>query len=406
MNRYLLALGAASLMAGCGTTSGGDAGAVDAGVTDAGVRDAGSDDAGSADAGALDAGSDAGSLDAGRLDAGGADSGADAGADAGPGDGGLQLVAGQWLWFEQPGSRCDDGSATGIGVNAGTSGGLVVFFVGGGLCWDRTTCEVLNTSVHGPFGAAQLAQASTALSSSPLFDRSSGANPYRDDTYVFFPACTGDLGLGQVERRYTDGGTRVLHHWGRGNVLAALPALAATFRAPTRVTVIGSSTGGAAGLFNYGLLRAQWPAVPMALVSDSFPLLVGDALAPTQRRAWVDAWAALPALAESCDGGCVDDLSALYGALARRYPADRFALLSSTQDAVQRSLSGLGASAYEAQVLGLRASVLEPSGWRSFLVGGTQHVLLASGGAALDAGVLGWLGDQLRADAGWQSVGP
>lgn len=393
-----------------GAPSGADAGdagtVVDAG-RDAGTPDAGPVDAGPNDAGRTDAGLDAGVSDAGGPADAGRDGGLDGGADAGSGDGGLALTPGQWQWFDQPGSRCDDGSLTGIGVNAGTSGALVLFFAAGGACWDQTTCEVLNTSVHGPYGAAQFAQATTALSRSPLFDRSSASNPYRDDSYVVFPSCTGDLGLGEVERVYTDGGTRVFHHWGRANLLAALPALSATFGAASRVAIIGASSSAPGVVFNYPLLRDRWPAAAMVLVSDSFPLLVGDGISPVLRQAWTDAWGLGPVLTQACDGGCANDFSAVYRALARRYPDDRFGLLTSLQDQVQRSLLGVSGGGYQPQIELLRSAVLEPSGWRSFVIGGTSHALIGTATASVDGGtVLGWLRQQLDFDAGWSSVGP
>ena len=65
---------------------------------------------------------------------------------------------GGWTWVDVPGMGCDDGSATGVAVNpAGRGGGgaLFIYFMGGGACWDASTCFVLNTAVHGPFGQAQ-----------------------------------------------------------------------------------------------------------------------------------------------------------------------------------------------------------------------------------------------------------
>ena len=51
---------------------------------------------------------------------------------------------------------CDDGTPTGVGVYPTDSKNLIVFLMGGGACWDYTTCVLLNTSSHEPFGATQL----------------------------------------------------------------------------------------------------------------------------------------------------------------------------------------------------------------------------------------------------------
>src|SRR2546423_10974885 len=67
----------------------------------------------------------------------------------------LTTTMNAWSWVDFPDSSCDDGSATGIGVNQGSSNNLLVFMNGGGACWDYLTCFQINTAVHGPFGKTQ-----------------------------------------------------------------------------------------------------------------------------------------------------------------------------------------------------------------------------------------------------------
>jgi hypothetical protein len=77
-----------------------------------------------------------------------------------------------WTWIDIDGSVCDDGTPTGIAVNpspsAGPDGDLLIYFVGGGACWDSLTCAVLNSSTHGPFGRAQFEQQRSALNGAIL----------------------------------------------------------------------------------------------------------------------------------------------------------------------------------------------------------------------------------------------
>jgi len=69
-----------------------------------------------------------------------------------------------WTWVDFPTSACDDGTPTGIGLNATSrSSNVILFLNGGGACWDYTTCVELNTSAHGPFGAVQFATIRAAL---------------------------------------------------------------------------------------------------------------------------------------------------------------------------------------------------------------------------------------------------
>src|SRR5690349_6763166 len=43
---------------------------------------------------------------------------------------------GQWTWVDFPDAVCDDNSPTGIGVNLANNKNLLVYFEGGGACWD------------------------------------------------------------------------------------------------------------------------------------------------------------------------------------------------------------------------------------------------------------------------------
>src|SRR5262245_66183963 len=74
----------------------------------------------------------------------------DAGTDAGdaavdappPGGAITGLTPGSWTWVDFPGAQCRDGTATGIGVSPSASGStkLMIFFEGGGACFNAATC--------------------------------------------------------------------------------------------------------------------------------------------------------------------------------------------------------------------------------------------------------------------------
>src|SRR5262245_45240839 len=103
--------------------------------------------------------------------------------DAGtPGDAGAPLTgtAGTWTWIDVPGTSCDDGSTTGVAINPAPGGGggdLVIYFMGGGACWDAGTCFVLNTAVHGPFRQAQWESSVTMVAHA--LDRARATHPFR-----------------------------------------------------------------------------------------------------------------------------------------------------------------------------------------------------------------------------------
>jgi hypothetical protein len=335
------------------------------------------------------------------------------GVDAAP----LPGTPGGWTWVDVPGMGCDDGTSTGVAINpaplggdgdGGSGGGtLFIYFMGGGACWDASTCFVLNTAVHGPFGQAQW-DASGAPSVAHALDRTRASNPFRDASYVFVPYCTGDLHAGNNVATYDVAGPRMFAHVGRRNVEALLPRLRATWPAPARVVISGSSAGGYGATLNYDLLRRAYPGAQVALVDDSGPLLEGDGIPAGHRDAWYANWHLGDVVDPLC-ADCRSDLSRLYPALVAKYPRDRMALLTSLQDQVIRTyfLILLGPD-LELRMRALDADRLAPTAtFRTFAIPGESHVLLGSpdtitsGGLTLEA----WLARMLAGDASWASVG-
>ena len=113
------------------------------------------------------------------------------------GDGGgpptLGTTPKQWQYVPVDGSQCMDGSPTGIGVNLGTSGDLVIYLEGGGACFNDGTCA---HAAHADGWGPSAFDANIAPYNIGLFDRIDDLNPFRDATYVFVPYCTGDVHAG------------------------------------------------------------------------------------------------------------------------------------------------------------------------------------------------------------------
>lgn len=319
----------------------------------------------------------------------------------------ITAEAGTWTWVDFPDSTCADGTPTGISVNVGTSDNLIVFFSGGGACWDALTCLTLHTSSSGPYGQKEF-DASAGHGNS-LLSREDPQSPFYDWTLVSVPYCTGDLHIGDSVASYDAGdGPVSYYHKGHANVLAYLKRLGATFASPTRVAVVGSSSGGAGTLLNYPDFRRYWPSAEMYLVDDAAPLLVGDAMPPTLRSAWDSSWELSPLLADVCgDASCEDDLSGVHAALAASYPTDRMALLSSLQDRVFSTYVGLSGEAFQAQLELLTTDVLLPSGtWQPFYIEGDTHSLLMAPEAAESNGVSlqTWLTQMVTDSDDWSAA--
>jgi len=316
------------------------------------------------------------------------------------------LATGTWTWVDFPDSACQDGTPTGIGVSRGTSEDLVLYLNGGGACWDALTCLFLQTATTGPFGRAQFEALEAELPGS-ILDRDLGGNPFREATLVYVPYCTGDVHAGDRVASY--GSAPVAwHHVGRANVAAYLRRLAATFPAPRRLVVSGSSAGGFGALVNYDAARRAWPAAEALLLDDSGPPLLAADTSPALLPAWRAAWGTDAFLDPLCGEPCRSGFAPLLSVLAGRYPADRLALLSSTQDGVISWYFGLDGASFQAAQDRMLAEVLAPlPRARSFVVPGTGHTMLG-GPAGFTQGVplLEWLSQAWSGDAAWASQHP
>jgi hypothetical protein len=314
-----------------------------------------------------------------------------------------------WTWVDFPDAACDDGTTTGIGVNLTSSQNVLVFFNGGGACWDYTTCYILNTAVHGPFGQAQF-DALAAGFGGTILDRQLAGNPFADWNLVFVPYCTGDVHGGDNVATYQNGAmTRMFHHVGHSNVLAYLHRLGPTFPTIGRMVVSGSSSGGFGALLNFATFRGRWPGGKMYLLDDSGPFLEAGGIPAALITAWFASWHLGDVTGPVCGAACQTDLSQLMPALVARYPGDRMALLSSVQDAVNRSLFQLSAADFEADLLQMAADRLDPTAtFRYFFVTGSSDTMLGAPGSFSQNGVglLGWIGQEVTDDPAWVSVKP
>lgn len=322
----------------------------------------------------------------------------------------LSGPAGTWTFVDIAGSACDDGTPTGIAINPSPNAGagLLIYFVGGGACWDYLTCAVLNASTHGPYGRAQFEAQRGALGGT-ILDRSVAGSPFVDYHLVVVPYCTGDLHAGDNVATYqSNGTTRVIHHKGHANVRAFLPRLLATWPRPPKLVLTGSSAGGYGASLNYDLFRSSYLAAKGYLIDDSGPLLVGDATPRTLRDAWFTQWRLDSTVSADC-AACRNDLSQGLVTLQSKYPSDRMSLLSYTQDRVIRAyLGNASAAQFQTDLYQLAVSRFDPSAQsRTFFVSGESHVLLtAPSVTSQGTSLLTFLSQQIGDSAAWNSVRP
>jgi hypothetical protein len=282
----------------------------------------------------------------------------------------------EWAFLPIEKARCGRGSELGIGINkSARSKRLLFFFVGGGACFDKTSCDksckpnvqLCAANLDG-FGPKQWA-AENRSTRSTIFDREDPTNPFREDSWVFMPYCTGDFQSGNRHAEYG------IDHVGWDAVDAVLEKIAPTFCDVDQIVLYGVSAGGFAVVFNYEHVRAAFPAkVKIDLVDDSGPPL-SRAWMPLQEemgRSWGSAKHAPPGCPE-----CADDWERYLPYLSAKYPDARFSLVSYQHDEV--IAHGFGGALLDPatfrRALDLYAKdVLGPlPNVRVFLAGGSGH---------------------------------
>lgn len=212
-------------------------------VADAGVGD----DAGMA---LLDAGD---SFDAGAPDAGASDGGAAETPDAGAP---IIVPADIWSWVPITGSKCASGTETGIGIRRKpNSRRALIYLQGGGSCSTADNCWIDPTASGLTGYAAEQFKKEPVLQQLFYFDVSAGTeNPFADETLVFVPYCTGDAHSGTAVR---DLGQPTFFN-GANNLRLALARLAATMPDLERVTLVGTSAGGAGTTIHFARVKAAF----------------------------------------------------------------------------------------------------------------------------------------------------
>ena len=246
---------------------------------------------------------------------------------------------------------------------------LLVYFQGGGACWDWVSCSGLFDS---RVDADELAEFRG------IFDRTNPTNPFKDYDAVFVPYCTGDVHIGDTVRTYGDDPpSRPVAHLGYRNTSAVLRWLAAQDRHPRTVVVAGTSAGAYGALFYLPAIQRLFPAATIVFLGDSGIPLLSD-----NRRVF-RSWGAAKVFARLWGSAAVPgpaqvSLLEAYRQAERRSPVVHLAQITSDHDAIQSAFYLVSGSFgwREATYALLRDVKAAFPSFRSFVVAGSDHGLL------------------------------
>jgi hypothetical protein len=149
-------------------------------------------------------------------------------------------------------------------VKRGSVNKLVVYYQGGGACWDNLTCGI------GTCDMAVTPGDNPNGTTTGFADLTNPLNPFRDWNIVFVSYCSCDIHFGDAAQDYT-GALPPIHieHRGYQNARVVEKFAREHFVDPDRVFVTGSSAGAYGAWFNAPLLEEVWPAAHFDVLADA-----------------------------------------------------------------------------------------------------------------------------------------
>ncbi len=157
-------------------------------------------------------------------------------------------------------------------VKGGTVNNLIVYFQGGGACWDPITCLGLQ-----PY-SQDVTAADNPIYYGGMFDLNNPENSFKDWSFVFIPYCTGDIHWGANDQEYTlettlNGQpvtvTRTIQHRGFVNWQVVLKWITENIEKPHKIFVTGSSAGSYGALSGFPWIKEAFPKAQVSLLGDA-----------------------------------------------------------------------------------------------------------------------------------------
>ncbi len=296
---------------------------------------------------------------------------------------------------------------------------LLVYYNGGGACYDSLTCVASLQLPPPPQQPKPTYVPSADIANNPadmggILDVNNPNNPYADWSMLFISYCTGDVHVGSTDTIYDNPYPTPLlpdpqvtiHHRGFDNAIYAINWLKDIHPeiAPGKLLVAGSSAGSYGATLNYPTLKGYYSDAKMFGVSDGGMGVIKDAHEfvnavfgePSNWNIHDTLHPIFTSLPSAVIAQPENFLPEAYDRLSGEYPKDKFAQYTTAYDAVQiffwdimlnpdtPLLWGLGLS--DGAFIGrwnfemnsitgdLRASLLK--NYRSYIGPGCNHTIL------------------------------
>ena len=284
---------------------------------------------------------------------------------------GLLLLGGQapaapstgWQRVEPGGlTKCARGGPFAFWTRVADPKKVVLFFEGGGGCFDETTCAVGSQWFDDDVGVDD-----DPSYAGGMLDLADSRNPFRDWSWVFIPSCAGDVHTG--DKRVTYGSVTVEQR-GWQNARAALGWAFRRFDRVDSVLVTGCSAGSVGSAFHVPAVLGRWPKARVTQVGDSLAFVF-------HRPVSLTSWGAPKHFPPFFRIGTRRFTMVEYlTALARHYPNRVFARFNHAGDDVQEAFYGAvggDPNRFESGLRAAEAKLKQLPNYRSYLACGDEH---------------------------------
>jgi len=284
----------------------------------------------------------------------------------------------------------------------GKSKNLVVYFEGGGACWNDFSCT-FPVAPGLPGGVPQFyvpqVPPGGPAGYDGIFNAGNAANPVKDWSFVYIPYCTGDVHVGGGDRFYANVGHPVfplpsifqIHHRGFDNFMVVMDWVRKNVDKPERVLVAGSSAGGYGASANFPWVQQAFPKAKLSVLADASMGVLSQNFdhGNPGRNSWTPQ---LKAGVFGPDPNAVPS-PALLSIGAASFPKARVAQFTTNFDAVQIQFHGLAATfngpggscpnnlpiQWNGQALAaLSSTVANTPNYRHYVAAGQYHTILRS----------------------------
>lgn len=268
----------------------------------------------------------------------------------------------------EPGGKtaCARGGAYAYWLRRADPKKLVVFFQGGGGCFDERTCAEGSTWFDDRVDAED-----DPSFQSGMLEVDDPSNPFRDWSWVYIPSCSGDVHTGDARVRY---GNVVVEQRGWQNAHAALVRAFREFD-PDAVLIAGCSAGSVGSAWHAEEIIRAWPDARVAQLGDSLAFLF-------HRGVRLGEWGAnkhFPSFFQVGDRRWT--MEEFERRLAGAYPDVTFARVNHASDDVQQAFYeavGGNPANFPPQLRAVEARLKRLPNYRSYLACGNNHCALPS----------------------------